>query len=310
MWLITVYEDSKGKGLLKAHVFSPPVLFLLFTWTVNTLLPLILMYQREGIWIKSNTLVTQPDVSFRHQFILTLEQSRSSPGILFYSTFPDLNLLMDPLLIRTPEISSYELDSNSDGKKDSLYLKLNLPIEWNEEIIGVNLYLFFHYKIKSIVNMDGNYLLAVNEFTSVPGSAIEITGDLKLQQKDLIRSRDFRYRSQLTDLELLLQERSHFSLAKLIEFSSRKNFSLVMSPDSTFLWSRARDNSQDDFSITFNLNYVTDTFYYRPGLWVVLKWATIQYMALFFLIYIAMKRLRQLAFTSGIFSLIDGNLLK
>ena len=309
MWLVTVYSDSKCKELLKAHVFSPAVFFLAFTWIVNILLPFLLMYQREGIWIKSNVLVTQPDVSFRHQFILTLEQSQSSPGLLFYSTFHDLNFLMDPSLMRTPEISSYELDANSDGRKDSLYLKLNLPTKWNEDILSVNLYLFFHYKIKSIVSMDANYLLAINQFTSVPGSGIEITGDLKLQQKDLIRVRDFRYRSDLTDLELLLQERDHFSLPKLIEFSSRKNFSLVMSPDSTYLWSRGKDSS-DDFSIVLNINYVTDTFYYRPGIWVVLKWATIQYMALFFLIYLGMKHLRRIAFTSGIFSVIDANLFK
>lgn len=310
MLLITVYTDPNCNGKYKAHIFSSAVFFLSFTWLLNILLPFLLMYQREGIWIKSSTLVTQPDVSFRHQFILTLEQSQSSPGIIFYSTFPELNYLMDPSLMRTPEISSYELDNNNDGKKDSLYLKLNLPIEWKEEILGINLYLFFHYKIKSIVNMDACYLLAINQYTSVPSSSVSITGDLKLQQKDLVRVRDFRYRSQLTDLELLLQERTLFSISKLIELSSSKNFSLSLSQHSTYLWSRGLDHTEDKFSITLNLNYATDTYQYRPGVWVVLKWAIIQYMTLFFLLYILMKRLRQLAFTSNVFAVIDVQLLK
>ena len=56
-----------------------------------------------------------------------------------------------------------------------------------------------------------------------------------------------------------------------------------------------------EFTVSVSLRYVEASFEYSPGFWETLKWAWVQYLALFIPVLMALNRVKSFAFTRNLF---------
>lgn len=90
----------------KARVFSRATAFAIICWVAKILLPLVVVYRSEGIWLKSDSYIEQPDVNFKHDMLLMVELLKPNQGkTLVWSTFPKFQAVLEGSSVRAPQIS-------------------------------------------------------------------------------------------------------------------------------------------------------------------------------------------------------------
>jgi hypothetical protein len=288
----------------KASIISPANIIFLLSWALNVYLSLYIVYRSDGMWVKSVSVFAKPDVNFQHDIIVVLDKSHPSPGKIVYSTFAHLNKFISTSSYRIPRISNYEIDDDEDGLLDRLNLETQVHLQPNEEVTGVLVVLFFDWRLRGNDRNSKNKFrmesTAVIDYKSnSPGSGLSVLGDLKFQQKDLLKE-DFIHlesdmRSSFDNSLENLASLSSFSHV-LREFTDKSNFSTVLCQSSKYSWTNGRDVSFDGFKIKATINYPSQEMLYRPGFWYNIKWAFIQLCPIFFVIFIAMEWMRRVIF--------------
>lgn len=296
MSLIQVHFREAGKRFWTNSI-SSAALFYRLSWILNLIVPLILVFRSDGLWIKNMTIEEQPDINFKHQYLIILDVVRPFPGHLIHSTFPQFNDLFEPQLIRAPQVSNYETDYNYDGVYDDLFLELALPLKANEEVSAIDLFLMFDYKLRSKVHFDMEAVVRISYRSMTTGCKVFVTGDLRLNQKELLHAahheHNFSHR-----LENIMNEASSstWSLEDLMHDYLKRNVTSELSSAAYIKWSTGRDVSTDMFNMTVRLNYAPQQIFYRPGFWFVIKWAWIQYVSVFVVLYYLIQKVRQIVF--------------
>lgn len=155
-----------------------------------------------GIWLKHDTYREQPKVKFQYRVIVvvqakvkvennedetnsTTENASMLPKEIYYSTFDEINEKR-PESFRASSTTSREADDDMDGIMDRLLLKVNIPIDRNEFVYGVQALVFVTYKIENHVKMEMESLIHVHYESGIPGSKFTSFGDLNLRQMKAI----------------------------------------------------------------------------------------------------------------------------
>ncbi|RWS14542.1 transmembrane protein 231-like protein, partial [Dinothrombium tinctorium] len=133
----------------KSTFYSKATAFHIICFILNVTLPLIIIYKSDGLWKKEEVFTEQPEISFAYNLILMLDTD-DPIGNIVWTSLPQLNLAIDPKIIRAPIIENYEMDVNMDGKKDLFKLYLLMPLNESENVVGVKAIFVFDYKIKKI----------------------------------------------------------------------------------------------------------------------------------------------------------------
>ena len=280
-----------------ADSLSSATLFYRLSWLLNIVLPLILVFRSDGLWIKSMTIEEQPDVNFKHEYVAIVEVVRPFPGHLIYSTFPRFNNLFEARFIRSPQVANYESDLNYDGLYDEVSFELAMPLKANEEVSGIDLFLMFDYKLRSKVHFDMEAVVRINYRSMTTGCKVFVTGDLRLNQKELLHAT--RHGENFShSLANMLSEPSAsiLSLEDLMHDYLKRNVTAELSSSAYTKWSSGRDVSNDLFNVTVRLNYAPQEITYQPGFWFVMKWAWIQYVAVFIALYFLAEKVRNIVF--------------
>lgn len=300
MALKKVHFASNGRTFW-AEKWSFAAIFYTFSWIVNIVFPLAVTFGSDGLWIKSMTFDEQPDINFKHQFLVILELVRPFPGHLVYSTFPHFNHLFEERILRPAQVTNQELDHNFDGKFDEMSFHLSMPLKSNEEVCAVDLFLLFDYKLRTKVHFDMEAVVRIGHRSMTSGSLFFASGDLTLHQKELLHvshsTGNFSH-----DLNSMASDpfSAVSSLIDLMEQRVKRRTTVGMSPDSYTKWTTGRDASNDMFSVKVNLNYGRQTIAYRPGFWFVVKWAWVQYLTVFVVIYFLVQKVRAIVFEESL----------
>ncbi|XP_046604764.1 solute carrier family 66 member 2 isoform X1 [Neodiprion virginianus] len=182
-----------------------------------------------------------------------------------------------------------EFDYNNDGLNDALKFELcffaKIPIN------SVRLLLFFNYELRERNKLAMETMAALQYTIPTNVQRISIVGDLRLDQKILLHNQGihdiYNYSTDIND----------FTLFELLTENARRKFAIQIANDK-LTWERGFSVEKETVVQT-EIFYSEEMIHYRPGLWEELKWAWIQYFAIFFLFASVGKYIIKIIFVKG-----------
>ena len=168
MSLITLFTENT-KTEYKARPVTPATLFYILCTALNLLVPLAIVYRSDGIWIKKDSYLEQPDINFKHQLFISLVTADGDH--LLYTNLPKIQKSFNSKHVRIPRIKvkkfmqnfpewdtnfdfdaisfqNYEKDSNGDYIFDEMVLQINFPLKSRETVSSATIILLFDYKLE------------------------------------------------------------------------------------------------------------------------------------------------------------------
>lgn len=278
----------------KSSICSKATLYALVALVLTFIPPLLIAFRSKGFWMTTNTYMEQPDVQFKKQALMLLD-TPTAGSYLAWSTYTNFNNIIQDVY-RVSSVSSTEMDSNGDGKYDSLNFTVQVPLASTEDISSVQLLLIFDYKLKrySHLQMEG---AAYVQFASLsPGSSFTTFGDLKLVQKIPLLSRgvDNRYNSSIVNSSSVFAP--DYDITNILASYASRNISTRFENDYP-VWKSGRGASQP-FTVTVIVQYPTETIVYQPGFWELIKWGWVQYVSILLLFLWIFERINTALFNS------------
>ncbi|XP_067091504.1 transmembrane protein 231 [Osmerus mordax] len=302
------YEVYSHPALIryKTSVCTKATLFIVIVLCLTYIPPLLVAYRSQGFWVKRSTYEEQPVVRFQYQTLLVAATSTSGDYVA-WSTFPNFNNLQGANL-RIPSVSVREEDVNQDGKLDRLSFKLQLPLKAQEQVYSVQLLLTFSYQLFRMSTVVMQSLAYVQYSSSVPGSQLFISGDLRLQQKTPLphRGRYTMYNVSVVDGSSPFA--STYNLVNIIGSYQERNLTTVLSVPSP-VWTIGRAAGAP-FHINAEIRYPVEVISYRPGFWETIKLAWIQYVSVLLIFLWVFSHVQTFVFQNQVLPTVVVPLLK
>ncbi|KAL4613700.1 transmembrane protein 231 isoform X1 [Arapaima gigas] len=308
---MAVYEVYAHPALVKYRtaVCTKATLFVVAVLCVTYIAPLLVAYRSHGFWLKRSSYEEQPSVRFQYQLLLIVATSTSGDYVA-WSTFPKFNSLQGNKL-RIPSTSAREEDQNQDGKLDRLHLLLELPLRPEEQVYSIQLLLTFSYQLSRMSSVVMQSLLLLQHSSSIPGSQLFLSGDLRLQQREplLHRGLDTRYNVSIINANSPFS--SSYDLAQIIEMYEERNLTTVLSsPNPVWTFGRA---AAAPFQLKAVIRYPMDIIRYpfrSPGFWEMIKFAWIQYVSVLLIFLWVFQRVQTFVFQNQVLPTVPVPLLK
>lgn len=293
MGVVTLWSRSP-EICYRASLCSKGTVFLGICTVLTVTLPFLLGYKSHGFWLKESTYQEQPDVHFKHRIISVLDTTRPEHP-LTWSSYPALNDMMGQT-VRTPLISSFEEDTNKDGKNDKLVLDLEFPLLDQEKVLGFRLLMGFDLKLFTMRRVHMSCLAYLSHSSGVPGSQATALGDLTLHQRLPLKHKgmDDRFKHDIVSPETL--DPDDFNMATILERYASRNLTTRLENTYT-VWSPAGD-AESSFLLRVRLQYPPQSIRYTPGVPQVLKAAWIQYLALLVIFGALIAAVKQYVFVN------------
>lgn len=190
-----------------------------------------------------------------------------------------------------------EEDFDSDGKMDELVLTVKMPLPKSFDVRNVKILLLFDCRIKAYARVSYEGLAFVNHDSSIPGSQLSLTGELRLHQGELVRhwSHDRRFEHSVIQEDSSIM--SSFNLGFILDEYSKRNVTTKLSNIQS-TWTTALGAAH--FSANLRIRYPVEIVWYRPGTWLVLKHAWTQYLAFLAIFLFLGQRVKEFVFANEI----------
>lgn len=271
------YEAYSHPALIryKTRICTRATLFVIVVLCLTYISPLLVAYRSQGFWLKKSWYEEQPLVQFQYDMIL-IGATNTAGNYVAWSTFPNFNRLVGDNL-RIPFVSVQEEDRNQDGKSDLLNLQINIPLKAEEQMFSVQLLLTFSYQLFRMSTVAMQTLAFLQHSSSVPGSQLFISADLKLHQRTPLPHRGLHAAYNVSVIDASSPLASTYDLANIIGIYQQRNLTTHLS-SAIPVWMVGRA-ANTPFQINANINYPVETITYRPGFWETVKFAWIQYVS-------------------------------
>ena len=240
----------------------------------------------------------QPDINFRHSVIAVVDVVNPE-GYIVWSTFPTLNEMVSSSY-RAPVVSSYEEDVNQDGKKDSLYLDIELPLEESEKVHAIKLLLGFDFRLYTMTRLQMDSLIYIASSSAIASNQLTVIGDIQLHQREPLKYRAINDYLKQDIISPDSTEPEDYDIGLILENYSRRNLTTHL--DNEYLVWTPRGESASSFLLRVRLQYPTLTLEYTPGVWQVLKMAWVQYLAILVVFAVIFCRVKEYVFTNQVVS--------
>ena len=301
---------------MKIQIFSAPVCKRYFSSRLSLAYILALIATALVItvpYILSNDITPlrihheQPRVEFVSKVIVVLQSDSKE---LFFSTIGELNDLR-PESFSDASISVFEEDRNRDGLNDRIKLNMEFPIEAEEQIVGLQAFIFASYHLQNAqVSMES--LIFVHHNGVLPGSAYTARGDLILRQNMPMQMREhitelYPSNGIINDFKAAINSMDSNIDTLLDRYENREMapFFLQRAP----LWHRdpSGKKSNQSFESTFNLKVIIDIPKLQEVVYIstfsqVLLDVWMRYLSLLVIAVYLMRRLFTFMFTNQIIS--------
>ncbi|XP_065676087.1 transmembrane protein 231 isoform X2 [Hydra vulgaris] len=295
MVMLVVHHESV-KHYYRAHFCSMALWFFISVALITYIVPLFLAYQSHGFWIKEHTYREQPEVHFKHEFVLFLQTTGKLIG---YSTIENLNTVLLGENIRFPIVRSYEVDQNLDGKNDFMKFEVQTPVLDNELIQSIQLLLFFDYRLYTYSNLRMESLAFISFQTCIPGSEFKSNGVLKFVQKYPLPHRGSLTMYDVPIIDSTSQNILDFDLHNILSSYQTRNISTTF-VGSYPVW-RGQPSASVPFSVKLHIEYPEETITYHPGFWQLIKFAWIQYLSILLVFIFFFHKVKTFVYKNQIF---------
>ncbi|XP_021003242.1 transmembrane protein 231 isoform X2 [Parasteatoda tepidariorum] len=243
-------------------------------------------------WRKVDFYREQPDISFKHKMLIILE-TKPPNQMIFWSTYENINEVMKQDVFQSlPEIEHREGDSNRDGIKDELEMMIDFPLS-NQEIIAAKIILIFDYKLSLYSHFRMESAAFIHHSSSYNGSEFIVMGDLSLNQREPLKlsGEEEKFNVPVIKDSFI---KPPYNLEEIFLEYSKRNFTTVFT--NTYpVWKPSKSKSES-FKINILIKYPAETILYTVGFWQLLKWALVQYVAVFMIISYLINYIRKRVF--------------
>jgi len=266
------------------------------------ILPLVLAYNSVGFWYKEGVYYEQPAVNYKYQAIVELFGKSSSSGSsqpfsLYFSNSPALNILHSDSL-RSPVLQSAEFDDNLDGITDRIEVSVQMPLQSTETISGMATMLMTEVELRDRARVKFDSATLVNYNSGSAINNVHVEGDVTLRQTWPLSVRGGK-KEPYAGSPLLPKaiprgtSEDFYSLRALSERMASRNLSTTFvhtmaTADHPALTSISKDVQY--FKATIVLRVPKQSVWFTPSVSEVMKWAVIQYISLFLIVYVVLNR--------------------
>ncbi|CAE1313410.1 TMEM231 [Acanthosepion pharaonis] len=240
----------------KTHVFSKATVIQVLTILLTFILPLIIVYRSDGLWIREIRYREQPKITFKKELIFLLHLS-TNQSYVTYSTFQNYNNLQQQFL-RIPLIKAFEEDITGNGLSDGLQLNLEIPLFDSEQVVGVEMLLFFTYKLQKFSSLFMDCMAYIQHSFAVAGAKLQIFGNLQIRQKNLLLNKgtNRKYDVPIVDSSSIFSDA--YDLSQILEQYTQRNVTTeLVAPYYTWIVGRGAGRP---FIISASIKYPEDEF--------------------------------------------------
>ncbi|XP_031678550.1 transmembrane protein 231 isoform X1 [Oncorhynchus kisutch] len=151
-------------------------------------------------------------------------------------------------------------------------------------------------------------LAFVQHSSSVPGSQLFISGDLRLQQRTPLPHRGLHTVYNVSVIDGASPFASAYDLANVIGSYQDRNLTTFLSCPSP-VWTVGRA-AGTPFQINADVRYPVEVVSYRPGFWEMIKFAWIQYVSVLLIFLWVFNRIQTFVFQNQVLPTVPIPLLK
>ena len=267
----------------------------------------IILYKHLDFWNNEGVYYEQPNVEYNDELIMVVNDTRETKT---FSSILYLNQFFDPLL-NIPMIKYEIFDDNHDGLNDTFKFKINFPVNNVKTITNIKLYLFFKYSLNT--NIQGSIertLCEVDINTPLGVSYVKINGDLVLKQKFPLSSSTFsvgNYKENILNVSetyadntttYLKNDVTDFNIESKKEYFYNRDVYTVFDYSKVVIPYKNRDVVQ--IELTVNIPSFQAIMWEIP-IAAKIKFAWVQFMALFIPVYVILRLIQFYIFKNRIF---------
>ncbi|TPX67413.1 hypothetical protein SpCBS45565_g03791 [Spizellomyces sp. 'palustris'] len=251
------------------------------------ILPFVFAYVSGSFWLKQNSFREQPQVMYKHEFMLLLEgvdRVSNNPVAVVWSSSPLYNQLHERTS-RVAALQTSQIDVQRDGKYDYITFSASIPLLPTEAITHVRLALFFQYSLSERLRLQMQSMALFDSSTALPASSVYVDGDLRLVQRELLKryGDNAAYNIPVVNFTKAIgPDPNALTWSSIMAGYARRDVRTNFAYE-TPIWTTGRAPTEP-FVVSGRVAYSTDTIQYLPGAWEVLKNGWIQYLAYLILV--------------------------
>ncbi|TMS39771.1 hypothetical protein L596_006251 [Steinernema carpocapsae] len=275
-----VHEEVITKKYRAASPWAHVVHALIYITTL--VLPLVLAFVSQGFWRKVEVYREQPIVEFTGKCVLLLQGEREGDYAV-WSTFQTLNQASESHL-KVPTLETEQKDHDGDERYDRItvvaeFSSVRFPVR---SVLWV---LLFKYQLdqRFLVEME-SAITGEAQTQLQAGSKLRIAGELNMLQKDLF-DRNIRLETPFNCSSPDIEQFKPFSM---LTTGLGQNFSTELARQKV-VWEPALTPT-NDFTLSFHVHVPPQVFYYKTGVFELLKWAWIQYLSLLIIVHYLLRQ--------------------
>lgn len=150
--------------------FSCASFCMLIYWAVILIVPYVVAYATDGMWIKEVSAMEQPSVRFTHEALVEAYASSASMPLISmgWSTSSELNAALGSKF-RPSELRAWTQDDNRDGRIEALQIVLRVPLASGERMHSVSLMVGVNASYSSATKLLLNGSVFVQHSSPLPG---------------------------------------------------------------------------------------------------------------------------------------------
>ncbi|KAI6175218.1 hypothetical protein M3Y99_01982200 [Aphelenchoides fujianensis] len=302
---LTVVFEENIRRVYRAHTWSTANFWRWLSETLIITLTLVLAFESQGFWKKTNTYLEQPAVQLSKRCMIVLGDGSADPfNYFFWSPFGDLNRAQADRLVM-PVVEVQDADRDQDSRVDEITMNIALRMtNTSFRVRSVYWMLFYSAQLKqrAVIDMNGAIYGEIERLS--PAADVSIAGDLRVWQRKPLPSYG---RFNLTeDLQQLNETELVFASSAYVPFEMQRrslnhNYTLQLDRPIQHWNPIGVEENATTFTLNFHFFVPEQELTYRCDALELLKWVWIQYLALSVLVRWLFDHLSGFLFQNQIF---------
>uniref|UniRef100_A0A915MDN4 Transmembrane protein 231 n=1 Tax=Meloidogyne javanica TaxID=6303 RepID=A0A915MDN4_MELJA len=269
----------------RASTLSFANIWHFFSFPLSAIIALFLTFATQGLWRRTNTYLERPIVHFNEQLFVLFEDEDGQVQH-FWSPVTEWNERWSEYLT-FPAFETSSLDVDDDGRPEEFQMcpvigKINRPSNiYNAmSMIGI-----LQITQRGPLRSWGNLTQSPFQWASSTLNVRNATDSANNSSNDYFKTDETNLLLDLNDDNLKIKMDS--AIWALQNYQIEQDFTLEL-VSSSHRWDIRSETPNDTESGSFHVNYRLrineQIFYYRTDVWEMLKWAWIQFLAIYIVV--------------------------
>jgi transmembrane protein 231 len=314
--MVYVYSEPILRRYAASGWCSLGGIFWIASTVIVALIPFFAAFATQSFWLEDSYYVEQPDVAYEYKVIMLAEGIRTDSNHLstgqsfqlFFSTNTSFNNLYQDS-VRIPVIRSNVHDWNDDFKADRIDINIELPLREGENIQQLTMMVFFDVRLRKRALLSMESVGYFQTSSPLAGRAVHLATEIRTHQRAPLHVTggvQHPYDTLLPNpqpWETL--DAKDLLFPELLRAYSERNLTTRFEND-YLTWERAPTAAQGqgpsnrNFTAHLSVQVPETKIWYVPQWSEMLKFAWIQYYALYVVIAYFMKIISAFVYSNHI----------